>query len=144
MATTNNGWPTDPAVNRIWVGNDPDGCEFAAGDVTVVFTYFFTRFHQEIELVHMLNGYRSSEYNDTIPGSVKSSNHVSGTAGDVNGDWHPNEANGGSGSSGFTAAQSEQVRALVAHVGVLKWGADFPPGARDWMHFEISGNASRV
>lgn len=145
---TNNGWPKDPAVTRVYVGGDSNGCEFRAGDVAVVFQYFFERFHREVEPVYMLNGYRSSGYNATIPGSVASSNHISATAGDVNGDRHPNEARAPRGikPSGFSPAQVAAINQLLADFGCIVWGgrtsAKFPVGSRDYMHFEVAGGTA--
>lgn len=145
-STTNNGWPKDPAVVRVYVGNDTDGAEFAVGDPAVIFEHVFWRIHNEVEPVRKLNGFRSSAYNDSINGSVPSSNHVSGTAGDWNGDVHPNElaAPRGLKPSGLNAAQTAQLRQILADVVVVKWGADFPVGTRDYMHLELMGTRAQV
>lgn len=144
-STTNNGWPKDPKVVRIYVGKDANGAEFARGDVASLFAHFFGRFHREVEPVRILNGYRSSAFNASIPGSIPSSNHVSGTAGDVNGDVHKNEAVSGITGSGFSSAQTQRIRQIQADMrNLIKWGGDFPKGKRDWMHFEVQGSAAQI
>jgi hypothetical protein len=151
MATTNNGWPKDPVVVRLYVGQDYDGCEVALGDVATLFADFMTRFHNEVEPLRKANGYRSSAYNASIPGSVASSNHVSGTAVDLNGDVHPNEAAHGGAimASGFSpSAYVALNRLLGVYGGIIVWGgntsAKFPRGARDYMHFEINATAAQL
>lgn len=150
MHTTNNGWSKDPLTVRIYIGSDRDGAQVAAGSVASVFEAFLTRFNAEVEPIYSVNGYRSAAFNATLPGAVASSNHVSGTAVDVNGDRHPNEAAhaGRLMASGFSTAQLAKLHHLLADFPVIVWGGDtstkFPLGARDYMHFEIRGTAAQV
>lgn len=141
---TNNGWPIvdGDQVTRVYVGHDVDGCTFLSGDVAHLFAWFFDELHREVEPVTMLNGWRSRQYNAEHGGAV-GSNHMSGTAGDVNGYKHPYEAHTKPWSSGWTSAQQQQVRAIMASTGgLLAWGLDYAPGWRDAMHFDLTPYAT--
>lgn len=140
--TTMNGWPDAKAsdVTRVVVGDDVDGCTVLKGDVATVLTEFMRRFHERVEPITTANGWRSRAFNTQV-GGASGSNHISGTAVDLNGARHPYEAHqpGRAWSSGFTAAQTAELRRLlVEFAGVIRWGADFPRGKRDSMHFEIA------
>lgn len=138
---TNNGWNLVDAdqVTRVYVGDDTDGCTFLSGDVAVLFGWFFDQVHQHVERVYMLNGWRSRSYNQGVNGD-DGSNHLSGTAGDVNGDRHPYEPNvSGTWSSGWTPTQQTVIRQIMAQTGgLISWGLDYNPGWRDAMHFDIT------
>jgi hypothetical protein len=138
--TTQNGWPKDPRVVRIFAGGDITGAEVREGDVAVVAQAFLDRFHERVEPITEVNGFRTSAFNASIAGSIKSSNHVSGTAWDVNGGRHKNEAvHPHQWSSGFTPAQVDAVRTLLAEFGgLLEWGMDFAKGKRDPMHVAVA------
>lgn len=138
-STSQNGWPKDPPTVRIYGDGDPDGAVVRAGDVAVVFKEFIDQFNATVEPVTQVNGYRSSAFNDSIAGSIKTSDHTSATAIDINGAQHPNEAvHPRNWTSGFTAAETAAVRRLLEGFwGLLQWGMDFPRGARDPMHFAI-------
>lgn len=142
--TSDNGWPVDPAARtRLHIGADTDGAEVRAGDVAKAFTWFMHKFHASVEPIKVANGYRTSAYNDSLSGSIRNSNHISGTAVDLNGASHPNEfahAQAHTGKpyvSGFSAGQTARIRELLKYAGVFEWGMDFPVNARDAMHFAI-------
>lgn len=138
--TTMNGWPDATAgmVVRVTVGGDKDGCEVLRGDVDTVLTEFMRRFHDQVEPIVTASGWRSRAFNASIGGHVQS-NHISGTAVDLNGSWHPYEKTARVWTSGFTAAQIAEVRKILADFdGVIRWGLDFPSPLRDGMHFEIN------
>ncbi|KQY25212.1 hypothetical protein ASD16_07205 [Cellulomonas sp. Root485] len=138
--TTENGWPKDPRVVRIRCGGDLNGAEVREGDVAIVAKAFLDLFHERVEPITEVNGFRTSTFNDSIAGSIKNSNHVSGTAWDVNGGRHKNEAVHPNGwRSGFTPAQVDAVRTLLAQFGgLLEWGMDFAVGKRDPMHVAVA------
>lgn len=151
MDTTRNGWPVGPAqLTTVRVAGCNDTGDTCAGDVTVVLQSFAEAFHAQVEPLVTINGFRSAAKNAEVNGD-KNSNHLSGTALDLNGGTHPYEANlpkhqrGDAYRSGFTADQVSRVRALLAGFdGVVKWGLDFNLGHRDAMHFEIKGSAAAV
>lgn len=138
--TSQNGWPKDPPVVRIYAGGDVSGAEVRAGDVATVMQWFLDSYHRTVEPIREVHGYRSSAFNASIPGSISNSDHVSATAVDVNGADHPNEAVRRAGwSSGYTGDEIRRVRDLLAAAGgCLQWGLDFPVGARDAMHFAVA------
>jgi len=144
--TTLNGWPTVPAskVTRIFVGGDRNGATVLAGDVATAFTWLLEQLHAQVEPLTVVNGWRSAADNRRAGGAARS-NHISGTAVDVNGGRHPYERHhpGRRYSSGFTTAQAKAVRAILARAdGLFRWGLDFPVGLRDAMHFELAGGTT--
>lgn len=137
---TNNGWNVvdGDQVTRRWIGADTDGCTFLSGPVADLFVWFFDQLHQHVEPVTMLNGWRSAADN-AYYGGAAGSNHMSGTAGDVNGYKHPYEAHTRPWSSGWTAEQQHMIRLLMAQTGgLISWGLDYAVGIRDAMHFDLS------
>lgn len=144
MSASNNGWPVAPALTRITVGDDANGATFAAGDVSEAFRWLFTEIHETVERVTMLNGARTVAEN-TAAGGAASSNHLSGTAGDVNGFRHPYEhacppsGQGAGYVSGWSPNQVRIIRSILARAGGLfAWGMDYAPPWRDAMHFDIA------
>ncbi|KMM44852.1 hypothetical protein CWIS_13540 [Cellulomonas sp. A375-1] len=145
MATL-NGWPeaSQVAVVRIVAGGDRDGATVLAGDVAAAFVWLLEQFHARVEPITEVNGWRSAAFNKQIGGAARS-NHISGTAVDVNGARHPFERHhpGKRYSSGFTDAQARTVRAILREAGGLfRWGLDFPVGKRDAMHFELASGTT--
>ncbi|MCR6649696.1 MAG: M15 family metallopeptidase [Cellulomonas sp.] len=141
MATL-NGWPVvaESAVTRVYVGGDTDGCTVLAGDVAKAFAWLMQQFHDRVEPITEANGWRSADFNKRIGGAARS-NHISGTAVDLNGGRHPYEKHqpGRTYRSGFSTAQTAQIRKiLVESGGLFRWGLDFPVGLRDAMHFELA------
>lgn len=143
MATTNNGWPVVPEgkVTRVHLGDDTDGATVLAGDVAAAFTWLVAQIHERVERVTMVNGWRSAAYNAQI-GGAPGSNHISGTALDVNGHRHPYERgiyNPSYGTGGWGVDGVKKVRQILAEAdGLFAWGLDFAPGWRDAMHFDIA------
>lgn len=136
-----NGWPVDPKVTRVFVGYDTNGLELRAGNVAKAATWFMQQFHDTVEPIVTANGYRTKAYNDSLSGSLPNSDHISATAWDLNGAKHPNEwaqrYSGKPYKSGFTPEQTAKIRALMKYAGIFQWGMDFPVKTRDAMHFAI-------
>ncbi len=142
---TMNGWPDagDRDVTLIKVGSD-DGAHVRTGDVATAFVWLLEQIHARVEKVSVVNGHRTRAKNAQV-GGAPSSNHISGTAVDVNGRTHPFEAHlrGAPFTSGFTAAQEREIREILSEAGGLfRWGLDFPRGRRDAMHFELAGGTT--
>lgn len=147
MATL-NGWPAvgESAVVRMFVGGDANGATVLSGDVATAFRWLLEQFHARVEPIKEVNGWRSAAFNKQIGGAARS-NHISGTAVDVNGAKHPFEHHhpGRPYSSGFTNAQGRTVRAILKESGGLfGWGLDFPVGRRDAMHFELANGTTKA
>jgi len=145
---TLNGWPEarESAVVRIVVGGDANGVTTLDGDVSTAFRWLLEQFHARVEPISEVNGWRSAAFNKQIGGAARS-NHISGTAVDVNGARHPFERHhpGKRYSSGFTNAQGRAVRAILKEAGGLfGWGLDFPVGLRDAMHFELANGTTKA
>lgn len=142
---SNNGWPNDPIhMEDVGVPGVADTGKAAAGAVSELFRLFFQDFHNLVEPLVTINGYRSKALN-TASGGIESSNHRSGTAFDLNGARHPYEPSAPKPyNDGFTDTQTATIRGLLNKYGVLKWGMDFPRGYRDAMHFEIIGSHVQV
>jgi len=142
MPTTMNGWRQvdKAAVVRIPAGEDHNGVEVLRGGVAAAFAWLVTQFHTRVEPIRIANGHRTAKQNKDAGGAARS-NHISGTAIDLNGDVHLFERKNPAKPyrSGFTAAQERTVRAILAEAGGLfRWGLDFPRGLRDAMHFELA------
>lgn len=146
MATL-NGWPevSEQGVVRIVVGGDANGATVLAGDAATAFRWLLEQFHTRVEPIIEVNGWRSAAFNKQVGGATRS-NHISGTAVDVNGGRHPFEAHhpGKTYSSGFTAAQEREVRSILREARLFAWGLDFPVGRRDAMHFELAPGTSKT
>lgn len=144
---TMNGWPDarSSAVTRVVVGGDTNGAEVRTGDVARAFVWLLEQFHARVETITVVNGHRTRAENARAGGATNS-NHISGTAVDVNGGSHPFEAHLPPGTpyrSGFSAAEERAVRSILEDAGGLfRWGLDFPVGRRDAMHFELAGGTS--
>lgn len=147
MTTTMNGWPyaTAKQVTPIGAVKGGDTADVLKGDVATVFQWFIDQFHANVEKVVTCNGHRTAAQNAEAQGAARS-NHISGTAIDLNGGRHPYEPKiKGRWYSGFTPVQENRIRKLLHEAGgVIYWGRDFPPGLRDAMHFEIRGTAGQV
>lgn len=145
MATL-NGWPevSEQGVVRIVVGGDANGATVLAGDAATAFRWLLEQFHTRVEPITEVNGWRSAAFNKQIGGAARS-NHISGTAVDVNGAKHPFEHHhpGKTYSSGFTAAQEREVRSILREARLFAWGLDFPVGRRDAMHFELATGTTK-
>lgn len=148
MATSNNGWPKDPPLQTVTAGGK--STRLVIGAAGNLLEWFARQFHARVEPLVTFNGYRSSALNDAS-GGIKTSNHLSGTAIDLNGYRHPYEATASPANkyqnykSGFTAAQTAEIRRILSEAqGAIRWGQDFAYGYRDAMHFEIRGGVQTV
>jgi len=146
MTTTNNGWPVvaSAAVTRVYLAADRDGVLVLRGDVERALSWLVREIHTRVEPVTVVNGWRSAADNARFGGAA-GSNHMSGTAIDVNGGQHPYELHlpasqrGTRYRSGWTAAQVAAIRSILARAdGLFAWGLDYPSGFRDAMHFDIA------
>lgn len=145
---TLNGWSEarEAQVVRIVVGGDKNGATVLAGDVATAFRWLLEQFHARVEPIKEVNGWRSAAFNRQVGGAARS-NHISGTAVDVNGARHPYERHqpGRVYSSGFTNTQAAAVRAILKEAGGLfTWGLDFRVGLRDAMHFELANRTTKA
>lgn len=158
MATSYNGWVASPdpaaiGIDTNWSvlgsrpfanGGYPGGVK--AGSVSVIFKYLVTRLHNEVEPM-MTDpstgqigygcwgyGYRANVNNPSVL-----SCHASGTAIDYNAPRHPNGTVAPGGGSGWTTAQAEKIRGIIADLGgVVRW-----LWSNDPMHFEIIGSEAQ-
>ena len=146
---TNNGWPVvgPSAVQRAYYAQDTDGALVLRGDVDTVFGWLVEQIHTLVEPVTMVNGWRSAQTNKEAGGAA-GSNHMSGTAIDVNGHLHwyelklPPSARGPAYRSGWSAAEIARIRDILARAdGLISWGLDYPIGYRDAMHFDLTKGA---
>ncbi|GEA79928.1 M15 family metallopeptidase [Cellulomonas uda] len=143
MATTNNGWRIveEHAVTRVYLADDGDGAQILTGDVARALGWLVEQIHTRVERVTKVNGWRSAAYNQQV-GGAPGSNHMSGTAVDVNGHLHPYEAGRRSaayGTGGWGTEGVKRVRQILAEAsGLFAWGLDYNPGWRDGMHFDIA------
>lgn len=144
MATSQNGWPVDPAgANQ---DRDPIYADIKApngvleGDVATVLHWVAERYAETVEPLKAGTcwGYN---YRKIRGSQTQYSNHASGTAVDFNADQHPL---GTPASETFTAGQIKACHAIVEECGgVVRWGGDYS-GRKDPMHWEIVGTAKQV
>jgi hypothetical protein len=113
-----------------------------AGNVGFLLRWVAAQIHGEVESITTLYGWRDRETNTRVGGDPRS-NHMSGTALDINGARHPYERTRPIGwSSGFTTHETADIRRILeAAGGTVRWGLDFNRGYRDAMHFEVRGDA---
>lgn len=110
------------------------------GDVSVVLLDFFGWYAKEIEPLRQSD---TGGYNcRVIEGSDVTSNHGSGTAGDVRWRDHPRGKN--QRNAGFSAAEVKKINAkLKEYGGVIRWGNNYST-TPDPMHFEINAGPAAV
>jgi hypothetical protein len=138
--TSYNGWPanSDPAAIGVDKSFDVNGVTFPGGvkanDVSTVLGYVFTQLDERVE--EAVPGWCWGwTYKQNVNNPSQLSNHASATAGDYNAPYHPN---GGAQYEGWSPAEVDEVRRILAEVdGVIRWGADYS-GTKDSMHFEIN------
>ena len=124
-----NGWPVKEAESANWILPQISG-RVLAGPVWVVLFCFARQFNDRVEKIDKLQSWGWTYRK--IAGSVKWSNHASGTAVDFNATVHPQKKSGT-----FSSAQVAEIRKILkAFGGVLRWGDGFSPV--DEMHFEIA------
>ncbi len=143
---TYNGWPL--ALTSEVTTIDAGGCvaRVRGGAVAVVLAAFARDFHREVESIATLYGHRSVAANAAAGGDPRS-DHLSGTALDINGGHHPWEKRTGTrrypARGGFTLAQLAALRRLQARYPVA-WGGDYRTGYRDAMHHYVHGTPAQI
>ena len=152
-----NGWPASDNPSSIGIDKSfgskvgataPTGGYaggMKGGDVSTVFTYLINRLHNEVEPMMPENGKLGYgcwgySYRANVNNPSTLSCHASGTAIDYNAPKHPNgTSTGPSGGGGWSGNQYNQIKGILATIGVINWLTSNDP-----MHFEIKGNASQV
>jgi hypothetical protein len=133
--TSYNGWERIPtrdtglltqitvAGKSAWVRKEP---------VSTVLNYVAWQFHERVEAVLTFSGHRTDDENNASNGH-RSSNHMSGTAIDLNGFKHPYKQ-----PHGFSVEQVREIDTICAETSAtVYWGGYFGGGLTDGMHFEI-------
>jgi hypothetical protein len=148
VTNTNNGYairqPNDSALVKISAGGK--SVTVRGGDTGWALRWFAQQYHRNVEPIKTLYGYRSVAQNQALgPTAVKDSNHLSGTALDINGGRHPHEQ-GHVLHSGFDDSDVRAIHGILdALGGEVEWGGDttarYRVGWRDFMHVEIRGTA---
>lgn len=147
MAKTQNGYSalTRFSVLLKTIVMNGHSTKVRRGDTATLLFWIAKQLHYGVEPCISLYGWRDPALNDSV-GGLKSSNHLSGTAIDYNGNKHPYEHTRPNGwKSGWTAKQSAQIADILRVARVIEWGNNlslFPRGWRDPMHFAISRFAS--
>lgn len=140
MAVTMNGYTRidtlDPRLALVDVAGH--ATRLLGGPVARVLVEVGRRFHAEVEPVATFNGWRNASLN-AGSGGIPNSNHLSGTAVDINGYRHPRYRHGT-----FSAAQVAAIRRILADLGgVVRWGGDWGSQV-DEMHFEVVASVAQV
>lgn len=138
MVATDNGWPAIAAgLATIVCGSR--SCRTAPVPVATVLQWTVRQYAARVEPVVTLTGHRSAAVN-AAAGGIARSNHLSGTAIDINGFRYPYEyTHRKTWRPGFSGDRLAAVRSILADAGgVLRWGGDFAPPRRDEMHWEIA------
>lgn len=141
MPSSVNGFPIGAQLATITAGDH--SCRVAAGDIATILQYCARQWDKHVEPIETLYGYRSAEDNRAIGGDA-GSNHISGTAIDINGALRPYEPHlvpakrGAAYALEMSAEQLATMRRILASVApVVQWGWDYPRGLRDPMHLQI-------
>lgn len=129
-----------------WRMVDADGCTnalipgttlrlpFRTGDAQTILTAWASWFNANVESLDNPGRGHTDEGSFTWTNSVASSNHLSGTAMDLNWSDHPFHVSYG----GFTAAEIATVRrGLALFKGCIWWGQDWS-SPKDPMHFQLN------
>lgn len=132
---TENGWPMVNANKCVSVVVVPAAKKvpLLRGDVATILNAWIILYNREVEPI------KSQVWGWSPDNDVPNSNHMSGTAIDINAPFYP------WGQRVMNAATKNKVRSLLAKFnGVVFWGADW--ARADEMHFQIglSPNDSRV
>lgn len=138
-ATTQNKWGTITSPSQLTNLPIPGGAQIASGAPAAILGDFAQWFNSNIEPVTASGGYRSGTPFDQQIGS----NHMSGTALDLNPQDFPGASggrqSGAPASTHFTPQQTAAIRAkLATYGGAINWGEDFGPGSADPMHFDMA------
>ena len=132
---TENGWPMVNANKTVSVQVVPASKKvpLLRGDVATILNAWIILYNREVEPI------QSQVWGWSPDNDVADSNHMSGTAIDINAPLYP------WGKRVMPAATKSKVRSLLAKFnGVIFWGADW--ARADEMHYQIglSPNDSRV
>lgn len=138
---TENGWPQVPAtaLRKGFVpGLDGVQIELLDGDVYTILAGFLIWFDRNVEDVERnFNNGERDEWGWSRTNSVWNSNHLSGTAMDVNATKYP------MGYYNMERHKVDKVReGLRLFEGTIFWGRDW--NTPDEMHFQIQGNAHQI
>lgn len=134
---SSNGWPMVDEGSCTWVivpgTNPPVSLEIQNGQPLSVLRAFAADFNAEVEPL------RDADSACWTPGnSVGDSNHLSGTAMDLNWESHPFQV----ADAGFDAAKRAKVRELLNwYEGTVFWGNDWSD-PKDAMHFQLASLAN--
>lgn len=145
-----NGWPVLRSTSHGFTAPNGHFVTCANADVAEVFDYLVDEWNRRIEQVTACFGFRAS--NSVNPYLKSISNHLSGTAIDVNGAKHLYEQAHPSfyksnpyGALGFSQRGLDILRSIAHSIkgpdghSVIRLGIDFDKGWRDAMHVEIAG-----
>ena len=140
MATSQNGWPLDPARSVRTPGNSDAHIVVADGPAGDLLMYVATQFDMRVEDLELPGAEDEWGYaHRTIGGTSTWSNHASATAVDLNATRHPQGRRGT-----FNTNQVAQINAILGECeGLVRWGGHYS-GTVDEMHFEIVGNYAQV
>ncbi|MDP7721773.1 M15 family metallopeptidase [Mycobacterium sp. TY814] len=132
---SSNGWPMVDEGSCTWVtvpGTDVS-LQIQNGQPLQILRAFAADFNAEVEPL------RDADSACWTPGnSVADSNHLSGTAMDLNWESHPFRI----ADAGFDAAKRAKVRALLDwYEGMVFWGNDWT-NPKDAMHFQLASLAN--
>jgi len=132
---SSNGWPMVDEGSCTWV--DIPGCDVSLqiqnGQPLQILRAFAADFNAFIE---PLRDADSACWTPT--NSVSTSNHLSGTAMDLNWNSHPFQVN----NAGFDSAKIARIRALLDfYEGTIFWGNDWT-SPKDAMHFQLASLAN--
>lgn len=143
LTVSQNGWSVDPPLTTITVADR--SARVRAGDAALLLEWAAQRWDATVEPLLTLSGWRSAAVN-VASGGIPTSNHLSGTALDLNGGRHPYEATHHTiWIPTITGAKRDAVHAIIAASGgVLRWGGDYQSPWRDEMHIEVVGTAAQV
>lgn len=145
VSVTNNSWSTIASSGTTTIAGGSKTTTVRSGDAATVLGYFATQYNARVEAITSFNGYRTYEQNLAAKGDC-ASDHMSGTAIDINGGVHVWEKKSAyPPNGGFTGAQVDTLRAIMAELGnVVGWGGDYKAGNRDAMHFYIRATPAAV
>lgn len=146
MAYSYNGWYASPELplRALEVAGEP----FTPGildddDVYTVLQYVAQQMHERVEPVVAADWHQADDWGFSYRPSTGNADllscHASGTAIDYNATRHPY---GIPSERTFTAAQHDEIHAILREVGVVAWGGDWD--LADAMHFEIDGTKDEV
>lgn len=137
---TENGWPScgpDQLDRTPIPGTGGLIIPLQRGIPATIMRAFAADFHAYVESLNNSRGY-ADEGGWTPTNSVATSNHLGGTAMDLNWYDHPM----GSEYTGFTPGEIASVRDLLAfYEGMIYWGNDWN-SPKDSMHFQMGYNTA--